>query len=69
MKCELSPNSQFKVFPKTVSVKQDQMKKGRVYYSNDSKQEVLRMTNTTDKSISDVGYDLGLMHGLIRNLI
>ena len=42
------------------------MKKRRGRYSNEFKQEVLRMAETTDKSISELERDLGLTHGLIR---
>jgi len=39
-------------------------KQGR--YSNEFKDEVLRMAETTDKSLSELEQDLGLSHGLIR---
>ena len=39
-------------------------KQGR--YSNEFKEEVLRMAETTDKSLSELEQDLGLSHGLIR---
>lgn len=42
------------------------MKKKRGRYSNEFKQEVLRMVETTDKSISELERDLGLTYGLIR---
>lgn len=39
-------------------------KQGR--YSNEFKDEVLRMAETTDKTLSELEQDLGLSHGLIR---
>lgn len=42
------------------------MKKKRGRYSNEFKQEVLRMAETSEKSIADLERDLGLSSGLIR---
>jgi transposase-like protein len=39
-------------------------KQGR--YSNEFKEKILRMAETTDKSLSELEQDLGLSHGLIR---
>jgi transposase len=39
-------------------------KRGR--YSNEFKQEVLRLADTTDKAVSELEQELGLSHGLIR---
>lgn len=39
-------------------------KRGR--YSNEFKQEVLRLAETSDKSGSELEQELGLSHGLIR---
>jgi transposase len=40
--------------------------KRRGRYSNEYKREVLRMAETTDKSISELERDLGLSPGLVR---
>jgi len=40
--------------------------KRRGRYSNEFKQEVLRLAETSDKSLSKLEQELGLSHGLIR---
>lgn len=42
------------------------MKKKRGRYSNEFKQEVLRMAETSEKPISELERDLGLSAGLVR---